>query len=113
MLLIVIFRPIFLHRTAQVSELRSTLSDARERRQEEDEAAATKLRVIAGRADELKTALLEARAEIQEKDRQLTRHKEEVRTSSGSSARPPVRPFFGCSPGPVKCTDRTPEDVLI
>lgn len=105
----VILRLIFLYRTTQVSELRSTLSDARERRQEEDAAAATKLRVIAGRADELKTALLEARAEIQEKDRQLTRHKEEVCVSSGPSARPS---FFG-SPGPVKCTDRTSKDVLI
>lgn len=50
-----------------------------ERRKQEDLAAASKLRVIAGRAEELKAELVRARADSEEKGRQLIKHRHEVR----------------------------------
>lgn len=63
----------------KVTELRASVSEAHDRRKEDEVSAATKLRVIADRVDELKVALAEAKLETQEKERQLVKHREEVR----------------------------------
>lgn len=74
--------PIVIHpwifATPKVEELRASLSEIHERRKQEDSAASSKLRAIAGRADELKEEVLKARAESAEKGRQLLKHRDEV-----------------------------------
>lgn len=67
-------RPI----VAKAAEVRVSLSQALARKKEDDEAAATKLRAVADRTDELKAALVNARMESQEKERQLMMHRDEV-----------------------------------
>lgn len=57
-----------------------SLAEAKERRTEEAVSATSKLRAIAGRAEELKAELATARADAADKGRQLVEHRDEVCT---------------------------------